>query len=261
MAILGAVLGDILGAQYEFDRPKDLDWKNVPLLGENIIGFTDDSVMALAIKKALDENLDLVETMVDVGRHYPFCGFGGNFFHWILGEDHRPYNSWGNGSAMRVAYVGEFYEDYDLMQEVATKMAAVSHDHPEGIKGAVVTATCIWMAKHGKSKDDIYDYVLAEYPSESYPFSIDKDMEYLRENYIWTEKCSDTVPAAMRCFYESIDYESFMRNIFSLDCDSDTFGAIAGGVAEEFYHGFGELDAEGIVKKYLTEELREILFG
>lgn len=260
MAILGAVLGDILGAQYEFDRPKDLDWKNVPLLGENIIGFTDDSVMALAIKKALDENLDLVETMVKVGRHYPFCGYGGNFFYWIHSDDHRPYNSWGNGSAMRVAYVGEFYEDYGMMQEMAAKTAAVSHDHPEGIKGAVVTATCIWMAKHGKSKEEIYDYVLAEYPPESYLISIDKDMEYLRKHYKWTEKCSDTVTAAMRCFYESENYESFMRNIFSLDCDSDTFGAIAGGVAEEYYHGFGDLDAEGIVKKYLTEELKETLF-
>lgn len=261
MAILGAVLGDILGAQYEFDRPWDLDWKRVPLLSDTGAGFTDDSVMALAIKKALDNDLDLVETMVDVGRHYPFCGYGGNFYNWIHGNDHSPYGSWGNGSAMRVAYVGEYYEDYDLMQEMAAKTAAVSHDHPEGIKGAVVTATCIWMAKHGKGKDEIYDYVLQEYPPEQYPFSIDKDMEYLRKYYRWTEKCSDTVPAAMRCFYESCDYESFMRNIYSFECDSDTFGAIAGGVAEEFYHGFGDVDAEGIVKQYLSEELWEILVG
>ena len=159
MAILGAVLGDIIGAQYEFNRPKNLDWKNVPLLGEYGVGFTDDSVMALAIKKALDEGLDLVETMVDVGRRYPFCGYGGNFYHWIYGEEHRPYGSWGNGSAMRVAYVGEFYDDYEKMQEAAAKTAKVSHDHPEGIKGAVVTSTCIWMARHGKSKEEIYDYV------------------------------------------------------------------------------------------------------
>lgn len=260
MAILGAVLGDILGAQYEFDRPKDLDWQNVPLLGDHGVGFTDDSVMALAIKKALDEDLDLVETMVDVGRCYPFCGYGGRFYYWIHEDNHAPYNSWGNGSAMRVAYVGEFYDDYEMMQEMAAKTAKVSHDHPEGIKGAVVTATCIWMARHGKSKEEIYDYVLKEYPAERYPFSIDKDMEYLRKHYKWTEKCSDTVPAAMRCFYESTDYESFMRNIFSFECDSDTFGAIAGGVAEEVYHGFGDLDAEGIVKEYLSEELKGILF-
>lgn len=261
MAILGAVLGDILGSQYEFDRPKNLDWKNVPLIGSTDVEFTDDSVMALAIKKALDEGLDLVETMVEVGRKYPFCGYGGNFYHWIYGQDHSPYGSWGNGSAMRVAYVGEFYEGFDKMQEMAAKTAKVSHNHPEGIKGAVVTATCIWMAKHGKRKQEIYDYVLTEYPSEKYPFSIDKDMEYLRKHYKWTEKCSDTVPAAMRCFYESHDYESFMRNVFSFECDSDTFGAIAGGVAEEFYHGFGNLNGEEIVREYMDEELGKILFG
>ncbi len=260
MAVLGAVLGDILGAQYEFDRPKDLNWENVPLLGDCGVGFTDDTVMTLAIKKAIEEETDLVETMVEVGRRYPFCGYGGRFYHWIHGQDHAPYESWGNGSAMRVAFVGEYYEDYDVMQEMAAKTAAVSHNHPEGIKGAVVTATCIWMAKHGKGKEEIYDYVMQEYPSKEYPFSIDKDMEYLRQHYKWTEKCSDTVPAAMRCFYESTDYESFMRNIFSFECDSDTFGAIAGGVAEEFYHGFGNLEAEKIVRKYLSEELNAILF-
>ena len=147
MAIKGAVIGDILGAQYEFDRPKNLDWKKVPLISNSKVGFTDDSVMSLAIKKALDNNLDLVDTMVDVGRRYPFCGYGGRFFDWINSDDHSPYNSWGNGSAMRVAYVGEFYEDHEEMQKMAAKSAEVSHDHPEGIKGAVVTATCIWMAK------------------------------------------------------------------------------------------------------------------
>lgn len=260
MAILGAVVGDILGSQYEFGRPKNLDWKHVPLIHERGgVEFTDDTVMALAIKKALDQNLDLVETMVDVGKRYPNCGYGGRFYHWINSGDHSPYGSWGNGSAMRAAYVGEFYEDFEQMQAVAAETAAVSHNHPEGIKGAVVTATCIWMARHGRNKQEIYDYVLREYPAEKYPFSIDKDMEYLRKHYRWTEKCSDTVPAAMRCFLESTDYESFIRNIFSLECDSDTFGAIAGGMAEEFYHGFGSLDGEKIAKEYLTEELWDIL--
>ncbi len=260
MAILGAVVGDILGAQYEFDRPKDLDWKHVPLISDHGVGYTDDSVMSLAIKKALDEDLDLVETMVEVGREYPFCGYGGRFYYWIHEEDHSPYGSWGNGSAMRVSYVGEFCDDYDEMQAMAAQTAAVSHNHPEGIKGAVVTATCVWMAKHAKSKEEIYDYVLQEYPPQDYPYSIDKDLEYLRKHYKWTEKCCDTVPAAMRCFYESTDYESFIRNVFSFECDSDTFGAIAGGVAEEYYGGFGEIDAEGIVKEYLPKELQDILF-
>ncbi|MCR5054863.1 MAG: ADP-ribosylglycohydrolase family protein [Lachnospiraceae bacterium] len=261
MAVKGAVLGDILGSQYEFDRPKNLDWKNVPLIDPGRIGegFTDDSVMTLAIKKALIEGKDLVETMVEVGRQYPFSGYGGRFYHWINGNSHAPYNSWGNGSAMRVSFVGEFYEDYDEMQRMAEKTAAVSHNHPEGIKGAVVTATCIWMARHGKSKLELYDYVLSEYPKEQYEYSIGYSLDEIRPRYKWSESCQGSVPAAMRCFYESTDYESFIRNIYSLECDSDTFGAIAGGVAEEFYGGFGGVDAETILKEYLTEDLYDIL--
>ncbi len=259
MAIKGAVLGDILGSQYEFDRPEDLDWKRVPLITEGKVAFTDDSVMLLAIKKALVENSDLVDTMVSVGRRHPFCGYGGNFYYWITGTEHKPYNSWGNGSAMRVAFVGDYYEDYDEMQKMAAKTAAVSHNHPEGIKGAVVTATCIWMARHGKSRQEIYDYVLAEYPAEDYEYSIACSLDEIRPRYKWNESCQGSVPAAMRCFYESKDYESFMRNIYSLPCDSDTFGAIAGGVAEEFYHGFGKIDAQTIFKEHLTDDLYEIL--
>ena len=261
MAIKGAVLGDILGAQYEFDRPRNLDWKNVPLTSGEAIGFTDDSVMSLAIKKALVEGKDLVETMVAVGREYPFCGYGGRFYKWINGRNQSPYNSWGNGSAMRVSFVGEYYDDFDEMQKMAKATAEVSHNHPEGIKGAVVTATCIWMARNGKSKQEIYDYVLEQYPAADYEYSIAYSLDEIRPRYKWNESCQGSVPAAMRCFYESRDYESFIRNVFSLECDSDTFGAIAGGVAEEFYGGFGDIDAEGLLKKYLTKDLYEILMA
>ncbi len=259
MAVKGAVLGDILGAQYEFDRPKDLDWRNVPLAAGDAIGFTDDTVMTLAVKKALKTGEDLVETMVEIGREYPFAGYGGRFFNWINGKNHEPYGSWGNGSAMRVSFVGEYYENYDEMQKMAEITAGVSHNNPEGIKGAVVTATCIWMAKHGKSKQDIFDYVLEQYPKDDYEYSIAYSLDEIRPRYKWSESCQGSVPAAMRCFYESSDYESFIRNVFSLECDSDTFGAIAGGVAEEFYGGFGIVDADGLLKKYLTSELWEIL--
>ena len=259
MAVKGAVLGDVLGSQYEFDRPKDLDWKNVPLISGLPMGFTDDTVMTLAIKEALVSGSDLVETMVEVGRKYPFCGYGGRFYSWINGDDHSPYNSWGNGSAMRIAFVGEYYEDYDEMQHMAEATAAVSHNHPEGIKGAVVTATCIWMAKHGKIKQEIYDYVLKQYPVNDYEYSIGYSLDEIRPRYKWNESCQGSVPVAMRCFYESTDYESFIRNIFSLECDSDTFGAVAGGVAEEYYHGFGSVDAERILGECLDEYLMQIL--
>jgi ADP-ribosylglycohydrolase len=255
MAIKGAILGDILGSQFEFDRPDDLDWEKVPLYRKSKCFFTDDTVMTLAIKKALVKGEDLVESMVEIGRRHPYSGFGGNFYHWICGEDHSPYNSWGNGSAMRVSFVGEYYKDYEEMQEMAAKTAEVSHNHSEGIKGAVVTATCIWMAKHGKSREEIYDYVLAEYPKDKYEYSIAYSLDEIRPRYSWNESCQGSVPAAMRCFYESKDYESFMRNVYSLPCDSDTFGAIAGGVAEEFYGGFGSIPTEKILKEQLTDEL------
>lgn len=261
MAVKGAVLGDILGSQYEFNRPKNLDWINSPLISGLPMSFTDDTVMTLAIKKALLEEKDIVKTMVEVGREYPDCGYGGSFYRWIMGPDHSPYNSWGNGSAMRTAYIGEAFDDYDEMQKKAAEVAAVSHNHPEGIKGAVVTATCIWMARHGKTKQEIFDYVLEQYPKDEYQYSIGYSLDEIRPRYKWDVSCQGSVPAAMRCFYESTDYESFMRNIYSLPCDSDTLGAIAGGVAEEFYHGFGSVDAEKILKKYLTEELYQILVG
>lgn len=151
---------------------------------------------------------------------------------------------------MRFAFVGEYYEGYDEMQRMAEATAAVSHDHPEGNKGAVVTSTCIWMARHGKTRQEIYDYVLEQYPVNKYEYSIGYSLDEIRSRYVWNESCQSSVPAAMRCFYESSDYESFIRNIYSLQCDSDTFGAIAGGVAEEFYGGFGGVDAEGILKEF-----------
>ena len=259
MAIKGAVLGDILGSQYEFDRPQNLNWKNVLIYSKKNCSFTDDTVMTLAVKKALVEKKDLVETMVEMGRKYPYAGYGGRFYRWIQGEDHKPYNSWGNGSAMRVAFVGEYYEDYQEMQQMSAKTAEVSHNHPEGIKGAVVTATCIWMVRHQKGKKEIYDYVLREYPKQEYEYSIACSLEEIRPCYKWDVSCQGSVPVAMRCFYESTDYESFIRNIYSLSCDSDTFGAIAGGVAEEYYGGFGAVSADEIIKEQLTEELYEIL--
>lgn len=261
MAIKGAILGDILGSTYEFGRPKDLDWANVPLLDEKTAHFTDDTVMTLAVKKAIIEGRDFTDTMVELGRKYPDRGYGEHFHKWFMENDHMPYNSWGNGSAMRVSFIGEYFEDYDKIQEAAAKSAAVSHDHPEGIKGAVVTATCIWLAKHEKSKQEIFDYVLSNYPKEEYEFSICYRLEELRDRYVWDDSCQGTVPVAMRCFYESNDYESFIRNIYSLECDSDTFGAIAGGVAEEFYHGFGSVNADRILKEFLTDDLYEILMA
>lgn len=159
---------------------------------------------------------------------------------------------------MRVSYVADYFDKLEDVQEAAKQSAAVSHDHPEGIKGAVVTATCIWMAKHGRSKQDIYDYVLEQYPEDQYEYNIARDLDSYRKNYTWNETCQGSVAPAMRCFYESKSYESFLRNVYSFKCDSDTLAAIGGGVAEEFYHGVG-FDADKILHKYLDKRLYEIL--
>ena len=154
----------------------------------------------------------------------------------------------------------QMFENLEDVIKEAEKTAKVTHDHPEGIKGAVVTAVCIWMARQGKSKGEIYDYVLKQYPPENYRFSIGRDMKYLEREYTWSVTCMDSVPVAMRCFYESTSFESFMRKLFRLDCDCDTLGAIGGAVAEEYYHGTG-FETDKILKKFLDERLYTILTG
>lgn len=252
MAILGAVLGDILGAQYEFNRPKDLDWKNVPLIGKHGVRFTDDSVMALAIKKALDEDLDLVETMVNIGRHYPFCGYGGNFYHWIHEENHAPYNSWGNGSAMRVAYVGEFYDDYEMMQKMAAKTAEVSHNHPEGIKGAEAIASVIWLSRNGKSKEEIKNYVEKEFE-----YDLSRTCDEIRPNYRHVESCQKTCPEAITAFLEGESFEDVIRTAVSLGGDCDTLTDISTAMAEAFY-GIPD-DLKNKVLEFTTEDMHKVL--
>ena len=259
MAVKGAVLGDIAGSQFEFNKPAHLDWKHCDLFSLRC-SFTDDTVMTLAVKKALQGDGDFVAAMQKLGHRYPDAGYGGSFHRWLRSRHPQPYGSWGNGSAMRVSFVGEHYDDFGDVVRLAEASAAVTHNHPEGIKGAVVTAVCIWMARMGKSKQEIYDYVLQEYPPDKYRFTIEQDISWLEKHYSWDVSCMTSVPLAIRCFYESDSFENFMRNIFRLNCDSDTFGAIAGGVAEEFYHGFG-FDPDPVLRRYLSNYLYTILMN
>lgn len=254
MAIKGAILGDIAGSQFEgmrCDSPQTCE-----LYNENC-EFTDDTVTTLAIKYAIDNNVAFKDSLKLICKDYPNCGFAGMFKRWVFSDNDQPYGSWGNGSAMRVSYIGEHFDDLEEVKQKAKESAECTHNDPEGIKGAIVTAVCIWMAKHGKNKEDIFEYVLAEYPPEQYEYSIDMDLDYLEEEYEWDVSCQGSVPVAMRCFYESDSYESFLRNVFRLECDSDTLACIGGGVAEEFYHGTGMNDDE-LLERYLTEDLKTI---
>lgn len=258
MAITGAILGDIAGSQYEYDRPKHLDWKNCKLFSD-ACEFTDDTVMTLAIKYAIDHNIEYEQAMKAIGSKYPLCGYGPRFFDWIFTPGSCAYNSFGNGAAMRVSYIGEYFDSIKDVQEEAAKSAIVSHSHPEGIKGAVVTATAVWMSRlKSATKEDILNYVMKEYPKRDYKFHAGHSMDYLRENYSWDITCMTSVPVAFRCFYESHSYESFIRNVFSLNCDSDTICAIGGGVAEEYY-GLGNINANKILNKYLDNVLLAIV--
>ncbi|MBO5551278.1 MAG: ADP-ribosylglycohydrolase family protein [Lachnospiraceae bacterium] len=258
MAITGAILGGIAGSQFEYDRPEGLNWENCALFSDSC-EFTDDTVMSLAVKFAVDRGLDYEKAMKAIGRMYPVCGYGPKFFDWLFTDGSCAYNSFGNGAAMRVSYIGEHYSDRAVVKREAAKTAMVSHSHPEGVKGAVAVATMIWMIRHdGAAKEDVLSYAMEEYPPDRYPFSPGRDMEYLRKNYSWDVTCMTSVPVAVRCFYESSSYESFIRNVFSLDCDSDTICAIGGGIAEEFY-GLGDIDKDQILGKYLDKRLLLIL--
>jgi len=256
MAVKGAILGDISGSQFEdYRSPNPMTCK----LFDINCDFTDDTVTTLSIKYAIDEDVPFELALKEICRKYPDCGFGGKFYGWVFSNKIKPYKSWGNGSAMRVSYIGEYYENLNDVQKKAAESAAVTHNDPEGIKGAVVTATCIWMAKHGNSKDDIYDYVLSQYPAKDYKYSIEMSLETLEKEYEWDVSCQGSVPVAMRCFYESDSYESFLRNVYRLDCDADTLACIGGGVAEEYYKGTG-FDTDELLKLYLTDDLLGILY-
>lgn len=257
MAIKGAILGDIIGSQFELDRCKDPEGGS---LFTSDCDFTDDTVTSLAVKNAVDKKIGFAESLKDICSRYPYCGYGGRFDEWVFSDSMEPYGSWGNGSAMRVSYIGEHFEDLKEVQEMARKSAEVTHNAPEGIKGAVVTATCIWMARHGKTKEEIYEYVLQEYPADEYKYSIADSVDELETRYTWDVSCQGSVPVAMRCFYESDSYEGFIRNVWRLNCDCDTLCCIGGGVAEEFYGGSVN-NADEMLELFLTEDLYEILYG
>lgn len=259
MGMIGAILGDVAGSQYEFPRmrPDNLDWKTCDLFTDRCM-FTDDTIMSIATKVALDENLSFEKCYQNFGILYPQGGYGVSFRRWIYNDNPQPYNSYGNGSAMRVSYVADCYNNQEDIIKYATESAKCTHNHPEGIKGAVVTAMCSYMGKTGKTKSEIYDYAKSQYDCDNYMYDMTMSLDRIREIYQWNESCQESVPVAIRCFLDSEDYESCLRNVFSLKCDMDTLGSIAGGIAESFYGTTG-LDNDRLLKRYLDERLYKIV--
>lgn len=232
----GAILGDIIGSPFEFDRGKKT--KDFELFTRGCT-FTDDTVMTIAVASALlsidavtRENVTkaVIEKMQLFGKKYPYSGYGLNFHKWLYSDNPQPYNSCGNGSAMRVSSVGWLYDTLEQTQQVAEWTAEVTHNHPEGIKGAVATASCIYLARTGKSKEYIKDYV-----EKTFGYDLSKTLDEIRPTYHHVEICQESVPQAIRAFLEGTDFEDTIRNVVSIGGDTDTLGAIAGGIAEAFF--------------------------
>ncbi len=233
----GAILGDIIGSPFEFDRGNKTKTFNLFSRG---CGFTDDSVMTIAVGEALlavgkeatvEEIKEAVTVnMRDWGKKYPNAGYGGSFWHWLRDKHPRPYGSYGNGSAMRVSAAGWLYDSLERTREVARATADVTHNHPEGVKGAEATASCIFLARRGFSKDEIRSYV-----ETKFHYNLDRTLDAIRPYYHHVESCQETVPEAIIAFLEAKNFEDTIRNAVSLGGDTDTLGAIAGSIAEAFY--------------------------
>lgn len=246
----GAIAGDIIGSVYEFDNIKTTDF---PLF-TNESDYTDDTIMTVAVADWLLNGGDLAKVMQRYGREYPYPtgGYGGRFSGWLREKDPQPYNSWGNGSAMRVSAVGWMFDSLEKTLEVAKETAVVTHNHPEGIKGAQATAAAIYLARTGKSKQDIKQYI-----ETTFSYDLGRTCDEIRPFYRFNESCQGTVPEAIIAFLDSSDFENAIRLAVSLGGDSDTLACITGGIVEAFY-GIPE-DIKLEVKKRIPEKFNEII--
>lgn len=253
--MFGAIIGDVIGSRFEFDNNKSKDFD----LFDKECDFTDDSVMTLAIAKALlpyDSITDyesfkkeLVGVMHEVGMRYPHCGYGGCFCLWMMKNYTEPYNSYGNGSAMRVSPVGWFASSLEECERLAAATAEVTHNHPEGVKGAVAVAGAVYLARTKHSMEEIKEYIKRYY-------EIDFTLDEIREDYDFCEICQKSVPQALEAFFESTSFEDAIRNAISIGGDSDTIAAITGSIAEAFY-GVDE-DMKEAALSYLDSYLLDI---
>lgn len=232
----GAILGDMIGAPYEFDRGSKT--KDFPLFTAESM-FTDDTVMTIAVCEAMlnrryaaAEELKraVIDSMQKWGHRYPDAGYGGMFYRWLEMADPVPYGSFGNGSAMRVSSVGWLYDSLECTRNAAGLSAEVTHNHPEGIKGAEATACAIYLARNGKSKAEIREYITTEFG-----YDLSRTCDEIRPGYFHVETCQKTVPEAFTAFLEGEDFEDVIRTAVSLGGDCDTLTCIAGGIAEAFY--------------------------
>jgi type I restriction enzyme M protein len=252
--MLGAIIGDIIGSPYEMGSYKTKDFT----LFDKGCRPTDDSIMTIAVgctcvqTNCYDEEgfkSVLIRNMRELGRCYPAAGYGSMFYDWLMDDDAEAYGSYSNGSAMRVSPVAWAMDSLEDVELLAQWSAEVTHDHPDAIRGAQAVAAAIYLARTGKSKDEIRDYIEAEYYDLS--FTLDE----IRPSYKHTLTCEGSVPQSIVCFLESEDFEDAIRNAISLGGDGDTMAAMAGAIAEAYYGIPEELEEEAF--EYLDEQLTE----
>lgn len=257
--MLGAIIGDIVGSRFEFDRGNKS--KEFELFTRDCY-FTDDTVMSAAVAEALldagrdaDEKTiknNLIRSMKKWGQKYPDAGYGGRFISWVLADDPEPYGSYGNGSGMRVSPAGWLYDSIERTREVARWTSEVTHNHPEGVKGAESTAAAIFMARNNASKEEIRKYI-----ADEFGYDLSRTLNDIRPAYHHVEDCMRTMPEAFECFLESESYEDCLRNVVSIGGDTDTLGAIAGAIAEPFWGIPESLKAKAY--EFISEDIASVL--
>ena len=232
--MIGAIIGDVVGSRFEFHNVLSKDFEFLT----RECDFTDDTVMTCAVAQGLmdskpdfsDLSEKTVAAMQRIGRQFPYCGYGARFINWMFSDNPQPYNSCGNGSAMRISPVGFAAHDVEEAKKLAAAVTCISHNHPEGMKGAEATAVAIVMARQGKTKEEIRK-AMEEY------YDLSMTVDQYREEWQGHGKeiCQVSLPQALVCFFEGEDYEDVIRNCISIGGDSDTIAAISGGIAEAYY--------------------------
>jgi len=239
--MIGAIAGDIIGSIYEW---RNIKTKDFSLFSDNCT-FTDDTILTIALADSILNNVPYVNKLKEYFHYFPTAGYGGNFYKWAASEYSEPYNSWGNGSAMRVSPVGFAYNNLATVLEKAKQSAEVTHNHPEGIKGAQATAAAIFLARTGNDKTAIKNYI-----ETTFGYNLHVSLDKIRPTYKFDVSCQGSVPQAITAFLEADDYEDAIRNAISLGGDSDTIACITGGIAQAFY---------GEVPAFIQEQVRYIL--
>lgn len=246
--MIGAIAGDIIGSVYEY---KQIKTKDFPLFHPQC-NFTDDTVLTVAIAEAILTGRPYLESVREIGRRYPDSGYGESFIRWLYSDNPQPYNSWGNGSAMRVSPVGFAFKSEDEVLRQSRQTAEISHNHPEGIKGAQATALAVFLARTGNGKDKIKARIM-----QQFGYELNCSVNEIRPSYSYDISCQGTVPEAIVAFLDSESYEDAVRNAVSIGGDSDTLACITGGIAEAFYGPVPE-EILAKVQECLTPDLWEV---